>query len=215
MKRCPKCNSTYTDPNLVYCLADGSQLTEVSTAPPTVEMSGENISEPTVIRQPKEKHGVMKWMIAGLVLGAFAVLVIGSIGMAFYFGSLVNEPPVYATPTPTPSPTASATVTPTPKESPLPSVENTPIVKVGPVDDPERLPLGRVVAPGDGFLALRSEPSDTEGERVEKIPHGSFVEINDCQREQKTVSGKKGRWCNVNYKNATGWVFDAWLMRDQ
>ncbi len=156
----------------------------------------------------------MKWMIAGLVLGAFAVLVVGSIGMAFYFGSLVNDPPVY-TPTPTPSPTASATTTPTPKESPSPTVEKTPIVKDGPVDDPERLPLGRVNAPGDGFLALRSEPSDTEGERVEKIPHGSVIEINDCQKEQKIVSGKKGRWCNVNYKNTTGWVFDAWLMRDQ
>jgi len=32
MKRCPKCNSTYTDPTLSYCLQDGSPLAnEIST----------------------------------------------------------------------------------------------------------------------------------------------------------------------------------------
>ncbi len=205
MKRCPKCNSIYTDPNLVYCLADGTLLTETTT---------DNISEPTLIRPLKEKHGVMKWMIAGLVLGAFAVLVVGAISMAFYFGSLVQNPPVIDnTPTPQQSPTANAATTP--KERAGTTVEKTPIVKNGPIDSPEKLPLGRVNAPGDGFLALRSEPSDTEGERVEKIPHGSFVEIQDCQKEQKTVSGKKGRWCMVTYQKTTGWVFDAFLDRDR
>lgn len=214
MKRCSKCNSTYTDPELVYCLADGSQLIDISQVPSTVEIPSGNISEPTIIRQPKEKHGAMKWMIAGLILGAFSVLVVGSIAMIFYFASLVqNPPPSEKTPTPKPSPAIAAATTP--KESPQPTVEKTPIVKEGPVDGSYKLPLGRVNAPGDGFLALRSEPSDTEGERVERIPHGSFVEIQDCQKDQKTVSGKKGRWCMVSYQERTGWVFDAFLIRDR
>jgi len=198
-------------------LADGTQLVEVSQQPPpTVAMSAENISQPTVIRQPKEKHGVMKWMIAGLVLGAFGALAIGSIAMVIYFGSMASGgnnpqyPPPTASPsintTPTPKPTASATVEKPDNVNTEPEIKRTP-------SKSDAIPLGRIDAPGDGFLALRSEPSDESGERLVKIPSGSYVEIQDCQKEQKTVSGKKGRWCMVTYENTTGWVFDAWLKR--
>ncbi len=217
MKKCPKCNSTYTDQSLSYCLADGTQLVEISQQPPpTIAMSAENISQPTVIRQPKEKHGVMKWMIAGLVLGAFGVLAVGSIVMAFYFGSMSVGGNGDQTPTPAASPSVSVTPTPKPTASPTPekpdNVNTDPETKRTP-SQTTQIPLGRIDAPGDGFLALRSEPSDESGERLAKIPNGSYVEIQDCQKEQKIVSGKKGRWCMVTYENSTGWVFDAWLKR--
>jgi len=214
MKKCPKCNSTYTDQSLVYCLADGTLLAETSAEPPTIAMSAENISQPTVIRpQPKEKHGVMKWMIAGLVLGAFGVLAIGAIAMAFYFGSMASGVNADPSPTPKASPTAAATPSPKPTASVRnDNVNSEPETKGTPVPTPQ-FPMARIDAPGDGFLALRSEPSETEGERIAKIPHGSMVAIENCEREQKTVSGKKGRWCAVTYEDTSGWVFDAWLKR--
>lgn len=41
MKQCPKCQNTYTDETLKFCLADGTQLIDLPTDPgKTVEMSG-------------------------------------------------------------------------------------------------------------------------------------------------------------------------------
>jgi hypothetical protein len=33
MKRCPKCNSTFTDESLYYCVSDGASLAQVSNDP--------------------------------------------------------------------------------------------------------------------------------------------------------------------------------------
>jgi hypothetical protein len=222
MKRCPKCNSTYTDESLSYCLADGTQLVDSGTEPMTVVIPDGQPSQQTVVRPqpPAEKHGIMKWIIAGFLLAAFAGLVIAAIAAAFYFGSRISVQGGEQTPTPAVSPTPKQTPTPQPTPTVAANTnttsENT---KTNTNDEKIRqqgmLVLAKVDAPGDGFLALRSEPSDSEGERLGKIPHGSYVSIEDCQREQKTVSGKKGRWCMVSYENRTGWVFDAWLKRDQ
>lgn len=68
----------------------------------------------------------------------------------------------------------------------------------------------RVNSPNDGFLALRSAP-DTEGAQLAKIPHGATVTLNNCEKNTVKVSGRNGRWCNVNYAAKNGWVFSAWL----
>lgn len=72
--------------------------------------------------------------------------------------------------------------------------------------------FGRVNSPGDGFLALRSEPSASRGVRVNKIPHGKTIRVYSCGG-RTTVGGRSGRWCQVVYRRDVGWVFDAYLIR--
>ncbi len=221
MKRCPKCNSTYTDESLSYCLADGSQLVEAAAEPMTVVIPDDRMSQPTVVRQPPpaEKHGIMKWVIAGFLLAIFAGMVIAAIAAAFYFGSRISVQGGDETPTPNVTATPTPVRSMTPQASPTPTVAANNNTATNEKDEKIRrdgmLVLAKVDAPGDGFLALRSEPSESAGERIAKIPHGRYVSIEDCEREEKTVSGKKGRWCMVSYENNTGWAFDAWLERDQ
>jgi Bacterial SH3 domain len=67
----------------------------------------------------------------------------------------------------------------------------------------------KVSSPGDGFLALRTGPSSTTGERIMEIPHGATVTVSACQAAAK---GKKGKWCKVNYNGNAGWAFDGFLI---
>jgi len=66
-------------------------------------------------------------------------------------------------------------------------------------------------SPTDGFVALRSEPSVKEGERLVKIPHGAELTLIGCQRQTETIGKVKGRWCKTEYDSQEGWVFDAFL----
>jgi hypothetical protein len=70
----------------------------------------------------------------------------------------------------------------------------------------------RVNSPGDGFLAMRSEPSSSYGYRILQIPHGSTISVLGCQNYMENVGGRTGRWCRVNYAGYTGWAFDGWLV---
>lgn len=67
----------------------------------------------------------------------------------------------------------------------------------------------RVNSPGDGFLALRTQPSAETGDRILQIPHGSTVTVNACLPK---AAGKKGRWCRVDYNGNSGWAFDGFLI---
>ncbi|HQZ95620.1 MAG TPA: SH3 domain-containing protein [Pyrinomonadaceae bacterium] len=69
-----------------------------------------------------------------------------------------------------------------------------------------------VNSPGDGFLALRSDPSSNGGYRVMQIPHGASVRVLSCQGFSQNIGGHTGRWCRVSYAGNTGWAFDAWLV---
>ncbi|MDQ6788771.1 MAG: SH3 domain-containing protein [Acidobacteriota bacterium] len=73
-------------------------------------------------------------------------------------------------------------------------------------------PKARVNSPGDGFLALRTEPDADSGERIAKIPHGETIELIDCQRFYTIIGNRRGRWCQVSYGGQSGWVFDAFLI---
>ena len=66
----------------------------------------------------------------------------------------------------------------------------------------------RVQTPGDGFLALRSEPTIRSGRRILKIPHGSGLTPDQC-----VTRPSDGRWCRTSLKGQSGWVFDRYLVR--
>lgn len=69
-----------------------------------------------------------------------------------------------------------------------------------------------VNSPGDGFLALRSDPSSNAGYRILQIPHGAAVRVISCQSYLQNIGGRSGRWCRVSYGGSTGWAFDGWLV---
>jgi hypothetical protein len=66
----------------------------------------------------------------------------------------------------------------------------------------------RVNTPGDGFLALRSEPSIRRGARLLKIPHGTLLTLDECITREDD-----GRWCRTAFRGEVGWVSDRYLVR--
>lgn len=65
-----------------------------------------------------------------------------------------------------------------------------------------------VNTPGDGFLALRSEPSAKHGVRLSKIPHGALIDLSEC-----TSSASNARWCRTAYQGKGGWVLEKYVTR--
>jgi hypothetical protein len=65
-----------------------------------------------------------------------------------------------------------------------------------------------VNTPGDGFPALRSEPSTQQGSRLARIPHGTELELGECVRTSPTQ-----RWCRTGYRGQHGWVLDTYVIR--
>ena len=64
-----------------------------------------------------------------------------------------------------------------------------------PPEEPRGPDTVRVHTPGDGFLALRSEPTIRSGRRILKIPHGSVLTLDQCVSRPKD-----GRWCKTPFK---------------
>lgn len=65
----------------------------------------------------------------------------------------------------------------------------------------------KVNTPGDGFLALRSEPSAKRGQRLTKIPHGTYLQLATCE-----VNVQGETWCETNYHGFTGWVYQKYVL---
>jgi hypothetical protein len=65
-----------------------------------------------------------------------------------------------------------------------------------------------VNSPGDGFLALRSEPSVRSGSRLARIPHKTVIELSGC-----TPDPAGGNWCRTRYGGQSGWVLDLYVVR--
>ena len=68
-------------------------------------------------------------------------------------------------------------------------------------------------APGDGFLASRTRPSTSTGERTEPIPHGTRVQVLNMQPVNDVVDGLSGRWLYVRHEGRDGWVFDGYTLQ--
>ncbi|MBE7516581.1 MAG: hypothetical protein HS105_08255 [Chloracidobacterium sp.] len=110
MKVCPKCQKTYTDPNLNFCLDDGSVLTQAAgeQMPETVLLNQPRITnqpqmpvasqaawntappQPSYSMQPKKSSKTWLWVL--LILGALVVMCGGGgiVGL-FYLGSQVEQ----------------------------------------------------------------------------------------------------------------------------
>lgn len=69
------------------------------------------------------------------------------------------------------------------------------------VEPPSRRDTASVNTPGDGFLALRSEPSIRCGKRLLKIPHNTVLTLDEC-----VTSEADGRWCRTGFQGEVGWV---------
>jgi uncharacterized protein YraI len=73
-------------------------------------------------------------------------------------------------------------------------------------DGMETVNKATVNTPGDGFLALRSEPSLSVGTRLLKIPHGAQITLGEC-----VAPSHEDRWCKTTYRGTSGWVFARYL----
>lgn len=132
MKRCPTCQTTYTNDKLQYCLEDGSALVPTSAtydpeatlinspAPPTLQWPVDNTTPVPTRRMtaPQSPANVPptapksnKGLIIAIAVAACA-LVGGALAVALLWPSR-NAPQVAANPTPTPA--AKPSVKPTPK----------------------------------------------------------------------------------------------------
>ncbi len=232
MKQCPQCRTTYTDDSLSFCLADGTSLTSLPDDESTLVISkgdGQRFKsagdEIHVQRQagPSTAKAV-------IIIGLVALFMIAGIGLGaalLYFNRQSRKADVVlpATPSPMPSPTADLErqklqdqlanmqrqldEQKAANNNDSPSVSDSP----SPVESSSGFVTARVNSPNDGFLALRDKPHAQLGDRLEKIPHGATVTIENCGPLQRRLGGRLGRWCMVIYNGKTGYVFDAFLDR--
>lgn len=232
MKHCPVCRNTYTDETLRFCLADGAPLNDLAGEQETVvrtagqQMRVDIPQVPSIAAPPPVKNAGagngLKIVLVILVVGILAIVVLGVGGLVFY-RSMRNQAAAndtLHTPSPTPPPAKdekddlrdqianleklineqknsnrSANGVP-------PAVPDQPTATTG---------TARVNSPADGFLALRTYPSSSVGDRITQIPHGASVSIGGCLGSTR-IGSKTGRWCRATYKGYSGWVFDAWLV---
>jgi hypothetical protein len=182
----------------------------------------------TPVIQPSQTKGGKGWLI-GLLVGLFLLLVVGIGGVASYYflkngevkpvavienKTVSNTLPAVNSATPTPDETAAMKQKLAELEKKLkeqkgkvptvPTLPNSPATSKVPT-----VTTAKVNSPGDGFLALRTGPSSSTGERIMEIPHGATVTVSACQSAEK---GKKGKWCKVNYNGNAGWAFDGFLI---
>jgi hypothetical protein len=231
MKRCPVCGNTYTDKTLRFCLTDGSELTEVEQEtvvrsarpdPLRVDIAAREDPPKPPAPQPSAGSLVFKILLAIVILGVLVVAAAGIVLAVIYYNSTGPGTDQNAK-TPSPIPTASPTIDPEKQrlQDELANIQkkldeqknaNRPS-NAAPFPTPGQsgVVTARVNSAADGFLALRSEPDSEYGERLAKIPHGTVVTLEDCQRERVKIGNRTGRWCMVTYAGKTGWVFDAWL----
>ena len=206
MLRCPKCGNTYTDETLRFCLADGNDLVPVRRDDPaTVRMA------PAV--RVTDGHEVPAKVPRGfkiLLLVLAVVALIGPIAMAVFL-IFVNKNSVRQSP-PTPV-AATASAKPSPEARARPDEPKGSAPDNGQTKDAGEV-TARVDSPGDGFLALRAVPDARSGEPLAKIPHGTTVRLGHCQQEAARVDTRDGHWCMTSYDGKSGWVFDAWLDRE-
>ena len=230
MKQCPVCKTTYTDGSLRYCLADGSTLVDLETEDPTVvstrreNAGGSSIFPPSYEPAGRRRSPWVKALIAAVIVGLLLVLTTAVAFAILYYNTAGRRTRENApTPTPFVSPTPDAEKERLQNElanlqKKLEEQKNsnsaTPAVNARPFPShaPQAAVTARVNSPNDGFLALRDEPDLDSGERIAKIPHGATVVINNCERTESTIDGRRGRWCQIEYDGETGYVFDAWLI---
>lgn len=237
MKQCSACKTTYTDDTLKFCLADGAALIALPDSAKTIAMSFDNKtprmnvsldSVPTVFPAASSNKSTKKGVnpivvgILGLVL---LLVVVGFIGFASYVWLKPNDNEIL---TAADSPTSTPTISQTPElngetaelkeklanlEKQIAAQNNRKTTNPGETfSTPKNSEkTARVNSPGDGFLALRSEPNSESGERLAKIPHGAAITVLDCPKPSN-IGKMSGRWCQVVYNGQAGWAFSAYMI---
>ena len=214
MKQCPKCGTTYTDASLRFCLTDGTPLSDIRQ---------DNTVPSQIPPAPRSGSSVKK---AVLIIGIAAVLFVSAgVMAALILYSNIGKNRRQATPSPTAEPSRPPSATPNAETGKLKGelanlqkkleeqkAPNSNVAGKPPKMSDNEVPTARVDSPNDGFLSLRNEPDADLGARIAKIPHGATVELQNCEKDEVTVAGRRGRWCQVTYNGNTGYVFDAWLV---
>ena len=190
-------------------------------------------SAPTVFapqQQPVVQNQSSKKGFGLLLGGGFALLLLliaAGIGAFIFLRQPANKNTVAAvSPTPIVSNNVSPTAAPNDETARLKEemanlkkqIENQKNPKqnaiVGTVSPPPPSPQnGRTAhanSPGDGFLALRSEPNSESGYRITRIPHGAELTVLGCPKPSN-VGKMAGRWCQVIYNGQSGWAFDGFM----
>lgn len=207
------------------------QRINIPVSEPTVVVnSGAN-------QQPAEPRQKSYGFVIGLIVTAFVIAGIAIIAVFAYITAVNSGKNSNVTSNVNPSPTATSTVKPSPLASASPESDkekdqelkqrieqlekelaeqkkngkNVPNSTPGQSQNPTSSVTAKVNSPNDGFLALRSEPSTQRGSQILKIPHGAIVSLQNCEKTATTISGRSGRWCEVEYNGNYGWVFSAWL----
>lgn len=226
MKQCPYCKANYNDDSLSFCLNDGTALLTLADEQETQVIAKGRITaqpnfsgfQPNNYDQPVQRSNNKTVFVLISIIALIGLIALG--GVAAYFLVPQNKDlPAKTSPTPTPTGSNDEELKKkianlekqlqdqkkTPASTPVPARTPAPLNESGKA-------TARVARTGDGFLALRSDPSVNVGRRLLEIPSGATVEIEDCQNATQTIDGRRGRWCMVSYNNTTGWAFDAWLI---
>ena len=66
MKQCPRCNQTYSDPSLNFCLTDGELLTEFASEPPPARYIDE---PPTMVMNEARVTAPTNWPVSPMEQG--------------------------------------------------------------------------------------------------------------------------------------------------
>lgn len=232
MKQCPQCRTTYTDDSLRYCLADGKELFQIDNEQETVAAPrdqrlrvdidrAEYVPVPVAASPKSQSTSVIKIVAVIALAGLLVIVAVGGIGALVYFETRNNSANTNKNIAGNTSPTPDAEKQRIQDElanlqrkvdeqqknanrSSLPSPTQPP--------NAPGVVTARVNSPNDGFLALRDQPDADRGERLVKIPHGSIVTIENCQRNKVVIGNRSGRWCLVSWGDYEGYVFDAWLI---
>lgn len=184
--------------------------------------------QPPVVQNQSSKKGLGLLLGGGFVL--LLLLMAAGVGAFIFLRQPDNKNTLAAvSPTPIVSPTAATNVSPIAApndetarlreemanlkqqiENQKTPKQNLTVAPVPPPPPPQNGRTARANSPGDGFLALRSEPNSESGSRIAKIPHGAQLIVLGCPKASN-VGKMTGRWCQVIYNGQSGWAFDGFM----
>lgn len=238
MKQCPVCKTAYTDESLRFCLADGASLISAANDQETIQIPFDKNPLPIDIQKDTAPENLQpvtsqnssrpKFIVPLIIIGLLGILFLGIVGVAAVlflnpFGK-TETAVVTNNQKPTASPVSTADNRNNELREKLSNLEKQIQEQKNQKKNPESSPLpspgqknsgtatARVAQTNDGFLSLRTEPSVKTGTQLVKIPSGSTVTIENCEKNYMTIDNRRGRWCMVSYGGEIGWAFDAWLI---
>lgn len=177
MRICPKCRAFFGDPQLAFCLADGTPLANV--APQSDKWNeGTRVIQEQAKRIGKQRRK-LRWR--RLSLGALTTLVTTMLVVTSFTVETTTSPPVVSlVPSPESSPTVTVTSTSLPSDSPSPSASPTP--SISPTPTPTPIPVynisGVVTTTGQPLAGVDIQLSGAKTDSTKTDPNGRYA-FND------------------------------------